>query len=108
MQDQPPTQPQTQASPPAAPAVSPEPPAPDPIESAILDLAASRGHAASFCPSEVARALHTDWRPYMGRVRIAAIRLMQAGRIEILRKGRPVGADGVRGVIRLRAVDPAP
>jgi hypothetical protein len=40
----------------------------------------------------------------MGPVRQAAIRLAQAGRIEILRKGKPVDPAGVRGVIRLRII----
>jgi len=43
----------------------------------------------------------------MTPVRQAASRLALAGRIEILRKGRPVdpqGIKGVKGVIRLRTV----
>lgn len=74
------------------------------IEASILALTAARGCDASICPSEVARALRPeDWRPLMGRVRAVAVRLVSAGRIEILRKGKPVPAGAVRGVIRLRA-----
>ena len=76
---------------------------PAPIEAAILRLAAERGPDKSICPSEVARALEADWRPLMAPVRRAAIRLALAGRIDILRHGRPVGPDPVKGVIRLRA-----
>jgi hypothetical protein len=74
------------------------------IEQIILDLAARRGPAASFCPSEAARAIHgpEEWRPHMHNIRRVAIRLMNNGQIEILRKGKPVAADQVRGVIRLR------
>jgi hypothetical protein len=39
----------------------------------------------------------------MGPVRRAAAQLAQGGRIEILRKGKPVPPDDMRGVIRLRA-----
>ena len=76
----------------------------DPIETSILALTAARGPDASICPSEVARALQPgDWRPLMTPVRQAALRLQAAGRVEILRKGRAVAAEAVRGVIRLRA-----
>jgi hypothetical protein len=71
-------------------------------EQAILRLAAERGADKSICPSEAARALADDWRPLLGPVRQAAIRLAKAGRIEILRKGKPVDPADVRGVIRLR------
>ena len=72
------------------------------IEAAILRLSGERGEGKSVCPSEVARALRTDWRPLMSDVRLAAIRLARAGRIDILRHGKPVQPDAVRGVIRLR------
>jgi Protein of unknown function (DUF3253) len=73
------------------------------IEATILALAGTRGGAGSICPSEVARALAPeDWRKLLGAVRRAAAGLAAAGRIDILRKGRPVDPAGVRGVIRLR------
>lgn len=80
---------------------------PDPaIAAEILRRTAARGAAKSVCPSEVARALAPEeerWRPLMGEVRRAALELARQGRIEVLRKGRPVDPAGaVRGVIRLR------
>jgi hypothetical protein len=78
-------------------------PTTDKVEAEILRLVAARGADKSICPSEVARALMPDaWRPLMGAVRAAAIRLAATGRIEILRKGKPVQPDAIRGVIRLR------
>lgn len=77
-------------------------PAEPEVEAAILDIATARGAGASLCPSEVARALQPEWRPLMGLVRRVAVRLAEAGRIDILRKGRPVSGADVRGVIRLR------
>jgi hypothetical protein len=74
------------------------------IRDAILALVAERGAEKSICPSEAARALDAEgWRSLMTRVRREAVRLAQEGRIEILRKGKPVdpGAE-IRGVIRLR------
>ena len=77
------------------------------IEASILELTSARGPDKSICPSEVARALHpgaqaSGWQTLLTPVRQAAIRLADAGRIEILRKGRPVAAGDVRGVVRLR------
>jgi hypothetical protein len=83
------------------------------IEDTILDLVAARGSGKSICPSEVARALQPGpqqdgWQSLMTPVRQAAIRLARAGRIDILRKGKPVPPEEVRGVIRLRSKgDPA-
>ncbi|MFC7689309.1 DUF3253 domain-containing protein [Paeniroseomonas aquatica] len=44
----------------------------------------------------------------MTPVRQAALVLQQAGAIEILRKGKAVPAEQVRGVIRLRQAPPRP
>jgi hypothetical protein len=78
------------------------------LEAEILRQVAERGTPASICPTEVARAVApgdgAQWRSKLSAVRRAAIRLAQAGRIEILRKGRAVDPHAdIRGVIRLRA-----
>lgn len=81
----------------------------DAITLEILRQTAARGPDRSICPSEVARALaagETPWQKMMDPVRQAALRLQAEGRVEILRKGRPVPADAVRGVIRLRIAAP--
>jgi len=81
----------------------------DAIAEEILRQTAARGAGKSICPSEVARALEPDetaWRRLMMPVREAAIRLAREGRIEVLRKGKPVDpAAEIRGVIRLRVVE---
>ncbi len=74
----------------------------------ILRLTEAAGPARSVAPEEVARALATDWHAQLSAVRRAAVRLAEAGRIEILRKGKPVAPDAVKGVIRLRVLAPAP
>lgn len=75
------------------------------IETAMLRLVAERGAEKTVCPSEVARALggpHPDgWGPLMQPVRRVAVRLAHAGRIAILRKGKPVDPDDFRGIYRL-------
>jgi hypothetical protein len=84
----------------------------DKIAAEILRQTAARGADKSICPSEVARALAPEedaWRRLMGQVRAAAIRLARDGRIEVLRKGKPVDpAAEIRGVIRLRIAAPTP
>ncbi|MEN9500096.1 MAG: hypothetical protein RIS83_1915, partial [Pseudomonadota bacterium] len=67
-------------------------------------LAAERGPAKSLCPTDVARAVSAEeWRPLLGAVRKVAADLARQGKIEILRKGKPINPDDMRGVIRLRA-----
>lgn len=80
------------------------------IAAEILRQTELRGVGKSICPSEVARALAPDdWRPLMTPVRQVAADLSEAGQILILRKGRPVPAADMRGVIRLTTAgkDPA-
>ena len=88
------------------------------IRDEIIRQVQARGPDKSICPSEVARTLSPDWHGLMKRIRSEAIALMAEGRIDILRKGRPVqptaaaqedgdapgAAPGleIKGVIRLR------
>jgi hypothetical protein len=79
------------------------------IAAEILRQTDAVGPRGSVSPDDVARALAEragapeEWRRLLGPVRGVALRLAAAGRIEILRKGRPVaGPARARGVIRLR------
>ena len=76
------------------------------IEATMLRLAAERGAGKTICPSEVARHLAgpnpDDWRPLMQPVRRVAVRLVEQGRIAILRKGKPVAdPEDFKGVYRI-------
>jgi hypothetical protein len=74
------------------------------ITNALLRIAAERGPEKSLCPTDVARAVSAEnWRPLLGAVRKVAADLARQGKIEILRKGKPINPDDMRGVIRLRA-----
>ncbi len=77
------------------------------IEAEILRLTEACGPDKSICPSEVARVLDPEWQRLSSAVRRAAIRLAEAGRIDILRKGKRVEPAGVKGVIRLRMGRPS-
>jgi hypothetical protein len=79
----------------------------DPAEQAILDLVTERGPEKSICPTDAARKLAGDaagmaWRSKLSPVRLAAMRLAKAGKIEILRKGKKIDPADAKGVIRLR------
>lgn len=81
-------------------------PGDDRIAETILALAAERGRSKSICPSEAARALGgsqpEEWSLLMQPVRRAAVALMKAGRLVILRKGKPIDdPDDFKGVYRL-------
>jgi hypothetical protein len=77
------------------------------IEEALLRLIAERGPGKALDPSEVARALggpHPDgWGPLMQPVRRVAVALAEAGRVVILRKGKPADPRDFKGVYRLSA-----
>lgn len=79
----------------------------DPAEQAILTLVAQRGPDKSICPTDAARLLAGNpqgdkWRASLSPIRLAAQRLAKAGKIQILRKGKPIAPEDAHGVIRLR------
>jgi hypothetical protein len=83
----------------------------DPAEQAILNLLASLGGDKSIAPTDAARVLAGNppgdkWRASLSPIRLAAQRLAKAGRIEILRKGKPIAPETAHGVIRLRLTKP--
>lgn len=71
------------------------------IRDELLRQVEARGAGKSICPSEVARALAPEWRGLMNRIRAIAATLSREERIDILRKGKPVEPDAMKGVIRL-------
>ncbi len=76
------------------------------IAGAILAAVAARKPGATICPSEVARALATVWRPLMPDVRRIAGQLAQEGRIAVTHRGAPVDPAAARGPIRLGRAGP--
>jgi hypothetical protein len=67
-----------------------------------------RGPGKTVDPAEAARALagaHPDqWGPLMQPIRRVAVALAEAGRVVILRKGKPVDPRDFKGVYRLTAL----
>ncbi len=81
------------------------PPDNDALDAAIL-AAVTAGRSVS--PSDVAVALAgpgKTWQGLLPKIRARALVLMADGKIEILRKGKPIAdAADMRGVVRLRGV----
>jgi len=77
------------------------------LESAILELLACRPAGATICPSEAARVVDAErWRELMEATRMAARRLVAAGRAEVVQRGREVAPSTARGPIRVRRARP--
>ena len=73
------------------------------VEGAILRLLAEAGAGKTVSPTDAARILvtGTEWHLAMPPIRRAAVKLALAGRIVILRKGKPVDPNDFKGVYRL-------
>jgi hypothetical protein len=83
---------------------------PPTLEGAILALCADAGPGRTIGPTDAAQAYAAArgegplaWPAYLSQVRAAAIRLAEAGRIVIYRKGKPADPHDFRGVYRLGA-----
>ena len=73
------------------------------IDNAIFDLLAQAGPGESINPNQVAQAVDPEtWRRQLPKVRTTAVGLARQGKIEILRKGKPVDPNTFKGFYRLR------
>ncbi|MEM6600441.1 MAG: DUF3253 domain-containing protein [Verrucomicrobiota bacterium] len=76
-------------------------------EKAIMDLLQSNHSGKALNPDTAARRLDMDqtgsnWQHAVREVMHAARRLSRQNQIQIIRKGKPVDADHLHGVVRLR------
>ncbi len=82
------------------------------VEETLIALLSQVRDGESINPNDVAKAVATDvsnpegWRRELPKVRAVAVGLARQGRIEILRKGKPVDPEDVRGIYRLRLPQP--
>ncbi len=76
------------------------------LETAILTALAKVKAGTSITPSDVAMRLEENelrWRTLLKPIRTEATRLARAGRLQILRHGKPIDPEQpFKGVIRLR------
>jgi len=81
------------------------------LTAAVRDLTTERGRTKSICPSEAARRVAAEngvpdnWRWMMKPLRSIAQEMARAGEIVILRKGKPIAPEDLRGVVRLAVAD---
>ena len=80
------------------------------LEDVILALCAEAGPGRSINPTEAAEAYAARrgedalaWRGHLPNVRAAAVRLADAGRLVVFRKGKPADPHDFRGGYRLGA-----
>ncbi|WP_076069715.1 DUF3253 domain-containing protein [Sphingomonas montana] len=74
---------------------------------ATLSLLAHRAPDATICPSEVARAIATDWRGAMPAVHAAIDGLVRDGLVQLSWKGRPLETrSGPYRIARLTVICP--
>lgn len=82
------------------------------LSTAIIELLARRAGGATICPSAAARSVasdrgieHDGWRELMEPARAAARRLVAAGDVEIVQRGRVIDPSTAKGAIRIRRRD---
>ncbi|MCR9257670.1 MAG: DUF3253 domain-containing protein [Alphaproteobacteria bacterium] len=77
------------------------------LATAVRELTTARGSGKSICPSEAARKVAEDkgtpenWRWMLKPLRKISQDLARDGEIVILRKGKPIAPEDMRGVVRL-------
>lgn len=83
------------------------------LQSAIATLLDERAIGATICPSEAARLVARNqgvaddgWVDLMEPARAAARRLVAAGEVEIVQRGRVVDPSTAKGAIRIRRRGP--
>ena len=73
------------------------------VDAAILAECARVGAGKSVSPNDVAKSLDAEnWRRCLKPVKRRAQYLAQKGQVQILRKGKPIDPDLMKGVVRLR------
>ncbi len=76
------------------------------LETAIFEALAQAKAGSSITPNDVAQRIEANelrWRTLLKPIRTEATRLARAGRLEILRHGKPIDPEQpFKGVIRLR------
>ena len=81
---------------------------PSSLDETILSLCHATPAGRTICPTDAAQAFAATrredelaWRRHLTEVRRAAVRLADAGRLVIFRKGKPADPHDFRGVYRL-------
>ena len=77
------------------------------VEETLLALLSQARNKESISPNDIAKALDAEnWQRELPKVRAVIIGLARQGRLEVLRKGKPVSPDGLKGIYRVRLAIP--
>ncbi len=75
------------------------------VEETLLALLSQVKSPESISPNDVAKALNPEnWQRQLPKVRAVILDLVRQGRIEVLRKGKPVEFEGLKGIYRIRLI----
>ncbi len=73
------------------------------VEETLLELLSQVRNSESISPNQVAKALNAEnWQRELPKVRAVIVGLARQGRIEVLRKGKPVSPEDLKGIYRIR------
>ncbi len=73
------------------------------VEETLLELLSQARNSESISPNQVAKALNAEnWQRELPKVRAVIVGLARQGRIEVLRKGKPVSPEDLKGIYRVR------
>lgn len=73
------------------------------VEETLFDLLSQVRTGDSLSPNQVAKAIDAvNWRRELPKVRAVIIGLARQGKLEVLRKGKPIEPEGFKGVYRVR------
>jgi len=71
--------------------------------STILKTIDNQEDGVSFDPNHIAKTVDPEgWRRHLGAIKATCIGMARQGQIEILRKGKPVSPNGLKGLYRFR------
>jgi hypothetical protein len=72
-------------------------------EETLLALLSQVRSTESISPNDVAKAMSAEnWQRELPKVRAVITGLARQGRIQVLRKGKPVEPEGLKGIYRVR------
>ena len=73
------------------------------VEETLLGLLSQLRTGDSISPNQAAKAIdQVNWRRELPKVRAVIIGLARQGKLEVLRKGKPIEPEGFKGVYRVR------
>jgi hypothetical protein len=72
-------------------------------EETLLTLLSQVRSGESISPNDVAKAMSAEnWQRELPKVRAVIVNLARQGKIQVLRKGKPVEPEGLKGIYRIR------